>query len=238
MPDPATRSLTVLETRISPGPAWAATRAPMCTATPPIFSPTISHSPVCRPARTSSPSSRTESLIARAHRIARAGPSKLAKKPSPAVSSSRPRNRSSWRRITTWCEERSSAQRWSPRSDALAVEPTMSVKRTVLSTVSGSASPHAPERKLRLRWDRLDEPDGLITVGDLDPFRLGDPLRHVLGVAAVVGPVQDQGRDANRRENVAHVHVHRHPVNLKGVKTPIPGSNRGFGALTVLRLDS
>src|SRR5205823_6643186 len=24
---------------------------------------------------------------------------------------------------------------------------------------------------------------------------------------------QDQGRDANRRENVAHVHVHRHPVN-------------------------
>jgi hypothetical protein len=37
---------------------------------------------------------------ARAQRIARAGPSKLAKKPSPAVSSSFPWNRASCRRMT------------------------------------------------------------------------------------------------------------------------------------------
>src|ERR671922_708082 len=59
IPDPATRSLTVLETSTSPGAASAATRAPMCTAIPPTLPSTISHSPVCRPARTSTPSRRT-----------------------------------------------------------------------------------------------------------------------------------------------------------------------------------
>src|SRR5215831_6697174 len=37
MPDPATRSFTVLETRISSGFACAATRAPVCTAIPATF---------------------------------------------------------------------------------------------------------------------------------------------------------------------------------------------------------
>lgn len=45
------------------------------------------------------PISRTASRMAQAHRMARAGPSKVAKKPSPAVSTSVPRNRSSSRRI-------------------------------------------------------------------------------------------------------------------------------------------
>jgi hypothetical protein len=36
--EPITRSLTVLDTRISPAAALAATRAPICTAIPPIFS--------------------------------------------------------------------------------------------------------------------------------------------------------------------------------------------------------
>ena len=55
------------------------------------LSSSTSHSPVCSPARSSSPSSATASRIAQAHRIARAGPSKRAKNPSPAVSSSTPR---------------------------------------------------------------------------------------------------------------------------------------------------
>ncbi len=98
IPDPATRSRTVWETSTSPGPAIAATRAPMCTAMPPIFSPITSHSPVWSPARTVMPNERTALTIAEAHRIARAGPSKLAKSPSPAVSISRPRPRSTSRR--------------------------------------------------------------------------------------------------------------------------------------------
>src|SRR5438093_8036551 len=91
-PEPATRSLTVLEPKTSSGPANAATRAPMCSAMPPSLSPSTSHSPVCKPARIVTPASRTASLIEHAQRMARAGPSNVARKPSPAVSISRPRN--------------------------------------------------------------------------------------------------------------------------------------------------
>ena len=82
---------TVLDTSTSEAPAVEPTRAPMCTAIPATSSPRSSHSPVCRPARISSPSWRTPSRIAQAALIPRAGPSKLAKKPSPAVSTSKPR---------------------------------------------------------------------------------------------------------------------------------------------------
>jgi hypothetical protein len=58
----------------------------MFTAIPPTLLSISSHSPVCSPARISIPSSRTPSEIAHAQRIARAGPSNDAKKPSPAVS--------------------------------------------------------------------------------------------------------------------------------------------------------
>jgi len=59
-PDPITRSRSVLDTSTSFGPASALTRAPMCTAIPPMSSPRTSHSPVCNPARTSMPSACTE----------------------------------------------------------------------------------------------------------------------------------------------------------------------------------
>src|SRR6185436_4044456 len=52
MPEPATRSLTVLDTSTSLGAARAATRAPMCTAMPLYLLSVTSHSPVCSPART------------------------------------------------------------------------------------------------------------------------------------------------------------------------------------------
>ena len=48
-------SFTVRETSTSPGLASAEIRAPVTTAIPAILSPTISHSPVCTPARTSAP---------------------------------------------------------------------------------------------------------------------------------------------------------------------------------------
>jgi hypothetical protein len=57
----------------------------MLTAIPPTLSPMISHSPVCTPARTSMSSCFTVALMAVAQRTARAGPSKVARIPSPAV---------------------------------------------------------------------------------------------------------------------------------------------------------
>jgi hypothetical protein len=48
-------------TRISPGSAFAATRAPMCTAIPRSLSATTSHSPVCTPIRSRTPISPMDS---------------------------------------------------------------------------------------------------------------------------------------------------------------------------------
>src|SRR5207248_2317381 len=50
-PEPATRSFTVPDTNVSPGPAIAATRAAMLTAMPPISSPLRSVSPLWRAPR-------------------------------------------------------------------------------------------------------------------------------------------------------------------------------------------
>ena len=73
--------------------------AAMITAIPPALASIVSTSPVCTPARISIPSGRTASTAARAQRTARAGPSNVAKKPSPAVSISVPRDRASRSRI-------------------------------------------------------------------------------------------------------------------------------------------
>src|SRR5215203_4173447 len=66
MPEPATRSRTVCETRTSFAAAWAATRAPMATAMPAILPSVISHSPVWIPARVGSPKSARSAVVARA----------------------------------------------------------------------------------------------------------------------------------------------------------------------------
>ena len=76
IPDPTTRSLTVPETSTSPGAANAPTRAEMWTASPPRSPLRTSHSPVCNPTRNCTPSVLVASVIARAPRTARAGPSK------------------------------------------------------------------------------------------------------------------------------------------------------------------
>ena len=78
-------------------------RGRLCTAIPAILPPAISHFGVQPDFLASRLRSRTPSAIAQPQRTARAGPSKLAKKPSPAVSTSRPRKRSSCRRTREWC---------------------------------------------------------------------------------------------------------------------------------------
>ena len=63
--EPTTRSFTVEETRISPAEASAAIREPIVTAMPEISLPCGSISPVCSPARISTPWRPIDSLIAR-----------------------------------------------------------------------------------------------------------------------------------------------------------------------------
>ena len=69
----------MLDTSIWPDVALATTWDAISTAIPPTLSPITSHSPVCSPALISRSSERADSLTADAARIARAGPSKVAK---------------------------------------------------------------------------------------------------------------------------------------------------------------
>ena len=164
--EPATRSTTVLETSTSPGAAWAATRAPMWTAIPPTPRPSSSTSPVCTPARTCSPSATTASVTAAPQRTAWAGCSKVAKKPSPAVSTSRPPNRRSSRRTAAWCRASRSLQARSPRRAASSVDPTMSVNRTVARTrPPAGARPRPGARNRSTPRRRVQPPPGAATDG-------------------------------------------------------------------------
>ena len=86
-----------------------------------MSSPRISHSPVCSPARTSMPNACTASRIAIAQRIARCGPSNIARKPSPDVFTSRPRKRASCDRTTASCASSNACQSRSPISAARRV---------------------------------------------------------------------------------------------------------------------
>lgn len=103
--------------------------------------PTTSHSPVWRPIRRSTPISRTDPSTARAHLMAEVEVSKDARKPSPAVSISRPPNRRCSAPTRALCTSRRSAHSRSPSARACSVEPTTSVNMTVATTRVGSAWP-------------------------------------------------------------------------------------------------
>ena len=141
IPEPTTRSRTVRVTSTSPGPANAETRAPMCTAIPATPPERRVISPAWTPHRTSRPLRRASSRILQAQRTARVEPSKVARIPSPAASSSLPSNAAS--AVRTTCSKRSSAtlQVRSPSSAANCVEPTTSTNRTVARTRSQSPAP-------------------------------------------------------------------------------------------------
>ena len=81
-PAPATRSVTTLETKTSPGAQCAMTRAAACTAMPPTSRPLSSISPACRPARHGRPICFALVWNASAHRTPRPGPPNVARTPS------------------------------------------------------------------------------------------------------------------------------------------------------------
>ena len=142
--EPATgrRSFTVWETSTSDGPASAPIRAPIRhgdAADLPVDRLDLAgvHARADLDAERRDRRRRSPS----AQRTARAGPSNVAKNPSPAVSTSVPRNRPSSARTTpVVLARRARPSALSPSSAAFSVEPTMSVNITVASTRSRSAS--------------------------------------------------------------------------------------------------
>ena len=97
-------------------------------------------SPVWSPARISTPSGRTASIMATAQRTARAALSNRARNPSPVVTISRPRNRSSSPRNASLWSRSTRRHALSPSRASVAVESTMSVNRIVASVRSSSSS--------------------------------------------------------------------------------------------------
>ena len=167
MPDPSTSSFTVPETTISPAPAWATILAATFTAMPARSSPRRSHSPVWIPARISIPNgSNGIASMARAARIAFAGPSNTARNPSPRVLIARPPKFSICARTTSSWRSTRAFHRSSPSSAARSVEETMSVNRIVANARSGSARWRDPVRNssissmtgsqspTQIRWSR------------------------------------------------------------------------------------
>ena len=197
--------------------ACAAARAPIATAMPATFPSWSSHSPVWTPARISSPSSATAASMACAQRMARAGPSKVVKKPSPAVSRSSPRNRASSRRTTAWCACRRFRQALSPSSAARSVEPTMSVKRMRRQhRFRDERHLFAGDESLDLRRDLRGEEDPPVVVsGDADCSRAGDRARDGAGGLLHDRPVEDKGRHVHSRQHVAKVCLR--PGSVEGV---------------------
>jgi len=101
-PEPATKSLTVLEIKTSPGLALVMMAAPIETAMPLSLSPMSSHSPVCTPDLRSMLSFAAAFLSPTAHRIARPGPSNLATRRLPALSTSTALNFCNSTSINAW----------------------------------------------------------------------------------------------------------------------------------------
>ncbi len=184
----------------------------MCTASPPRSPSITSSSPVWRPARTCSPSDPMASATDAAHRIARAGPSNVARKPSPVRFTSRPRWRSSaWRNSASWRSRRNRHPR-SPISAARRVESQMSVNSTVASIRSGSRSCRVPVRNSSISpITRLGVADGEHVVAALELHVAGARhlRRDVAGVLdldeAVLCAVHHERRHADRGQHVAHV---------------------------------
>ena len=117
--------------------------------------------------------------IAHAHRTARAGPSKVAKNPSPAVSISRPRNCCSSRRTASWWLSSIRANRSPTRAGSLGGPDNVSNRR---SPARGPSAPRgAPVRNSSTchRSGRCRSPTGYGRCPALDQLRVGNALGHV-----------------------------------------------------------
>src|SRR5438445_7527075 len=174
---------------------------------PPILPSTSSHSPVWMPARTSMPRSPTARTIEPAHRTARAGPSKVARNPSPAVSTSLPLKRSSSRRTAAWWashEPRSVAElcRALGRADDVGEEHRRQ------DTVRLRPMPHAGEELLDLVEDLVGvDPGQMVVPRQLDEARTRDVLGDVAALSRSKLKLKGAPSGRSARVNEASSHA-------------------------------
>ena len=146
-----------------------------------------------------------------AQRIARAGPSNTAKKPSPAVSISSPAKRSSSRRTTAWCcsTRRDHAESPSAPSRLCRADDVGEEDRGE-DPIGDRRRPGACEELLDLVQERLGvDPGQRARSGQLDQPRAGNRVCELACLLhpeqRLVRPVNDERRRLHEREGVADV---------------------------------
>ncbi len=173
--------------------------------------------------------------MAQPQRIARAGPSKEARKPSPAVSASFPRKRLSWRRTRSWWRSSSLppgavAERGGALGRAHDVGEEDGGQHPVgLGLLPGARLPDLGQEALlliRVRGRCLPG-DQVPAAGQLDEARSRNAIGHVLGYAdgddRVLGSMDDESGYADRRQDVADVDLLVHQrEGLNGSRAPAP----------------
>ena len=180
-PEPATRSLTVLDTSTSPRRPARDARADVHGDAAELVADHLALARV-QPGADSMPSRRTSSRTARAQRTARAGPSKAARKPSPAVSISRPRKRSSSRRTSAVVRlEQLAPATVAELGRAFGGAHDVGEQHGRQHPVRLGAAAHAGEELLDLVEDRVGvaHEGQVIVARELDVLRAGDVLGHV-----------------------------------------------------------
>ena len=216
-PEPATRSLTVLDTRTSPGPAAAATRAPMWTASPETLSSRSSTSPVCRPARTSSPSAGTLLAIARAQRTAAGGAVEGGEEPvARGVDLAAPEAAELAADEVVVSLEEVAPAAIPEGGGLLRGADDVGEEDGGEHPVGLGAVPDAGQELLDLVEDRVRvvRPGQVIDAGQLDEPGSRDLLGHVAAAAdrerPIAGAVEDERRHADRWQHVADVDLGVH----------------------------
>ena len=218
-PEPATRSLTVCETSTSPGPASEAiARAGVDGDAADLRAVELALAGVDARRGSRRRAAGRHRRIASAQRTARAGPSKVARKPSPAVSTSRPRKRSSSRRTAaSWALEQLApaavAELDGPLGRADDVGEEDGGQHAVGLRVPAACRSGTPRSRRRSRR-RSPAEIQWSSPGQLDELRARDPGGEVAALrdvdVVVAGAVEHERRHLDRGEDVPDVDVRVH----------------------------
>ena len=183
-------------------------------------SPCVRHSPVCTPARTSSPSSwtRANDRSGAANRARGAVERRRGSRRRRCRARGRGSVRARPRTTLSWRSSELAPVAGRRARAACSVEPTMSVKRTVARTLSGAGPLRTPVRNsstssstascspVHGRWSSPGS-----STSRAFGIRAGDPARLVYRDTPIVRAMEQERRDADGREHVPNIDLGVHP---------------------------
>src|SRR6185437_3664553 len=152
-----------------------------------------------------------------AQRTARAGPSKVAKNPSPAVFTSRPRNAANSLRTIAWCRSSNPHHAWSPTREVLGRPHNVREQHSRKHAIHVAYRAYARQERLHLveYGILVAYPWQVVVAGQLDEARTGNACGHPASFrevhVTVVRAVYDQCRHGDSGEHGTDVDLRVHP---------------------------